>query len=95
MTMKQTPRGTTYVDQHVGRMLRLFRTSQSLSQAELGHRVGVTFQQVQKYERGTNRIGASRLWQFCRALDVEPGEFFDGLDAVVVEKQDKAASTAA
>ena len=93
--MKQAARGTTYVDQHVGRMLRLFRTSQGLSQAELGHRAGVTFQQIQKYERGTNRIGASRLWEFCQALGVSPGEFFDGLDAVRVEKQEKAASTAA
>ena len=93
--MKQTARGTTYVDQHVGRMLRLFRTSQGLSQAELGHRAGVTFQQIQKYERGTNRIGASRLWVFCQALGVQPGQFFDGLEAVQVEKRSRAESSAA
>ena len=95
MTMKQTARETTYVDQHVGRMLRLFRTSQGLSQAELGHRAGVTFQQIQKYERGTNRIGASRLWEFCQVLGVQPGQFFDGLDAVVASEREVAESSAA
>ena len=52
-----------------------------MTQSALADTVGVTFQQVQKYERGTNRIGASRLWDFCQALDVSPAQFFDGLEA--------------
>lgn len=80
--MNNAPRQSTFVDQHVGRMLKLFRKSRSMTQAELAHAVGVTFQQVQKYERGTNRIGASRLWDFCRALGVSPGDFFAGLEAM-------------
>ena len=80
--MKQSARESTYVDQHVGRMLKLFRKSRGMTQADLAFAVGVTFQQVQKYERGTNRIGASRLWDFCQALDVAPQDFFAGLDAV-------------
>jgi transcriptional regulator with XRE-family HTH domain len=53
-----------------------------MSQEQLGEAIGLTFQQVQKYERGTNRIGASRLHQVSRALDVPPSFFFDDLDPV-------------
>ena len=50
-----------------------------MSQERLGDQLGVTFQQVQKYERGTNRVGASRLWRLSQVLDVPVGFFFDGL----------------
>lgn len=73
-----TSDGNRKVDVHVGRRLRLARMLRSLSQNELGAAVGVTFQQVQKYERGDNKIGASRLYQFSRVLGVEVGFFFDG-----------------
>lgn len=60
--------------------MRLRRSVLGLNQKELGERTGVTFQQIQKYERGANRIGASRLFQMARALDVPIAYFFEGLD---------------
>ncbi len=63
------------IDRHVGRRLRERRTELGLSQIELAAAVGVTFQQIQKYERGANRIVASRLYQLAKALGV-PVEYF-------------------
>lgn len=67
------------IDRHVGMRLRLLRLNHKMSQTELGDKVGVTFQQIQKYERGANRIGASRLWALCEIFGAEPNFFFDGL----------------
>lgn len=69
----------TAVDVHVGRRLRLARKVKDMSQPKLAEAVGVTFQQVQKYEGGRNRIAASRLWALSRVLDVPVGYFFEGL----------------
>lgn len=69
------------VDVHVGARVRLRRTLLGMSQEKLGEAIGLTFQQVQKYERGANRIGASRLFDLSRVLDVPVGFFFDDLDA--------------
>ena len=69
-------RGPTSIDQHVGARLRLRRSLLEMSQSELGEKLGVTFQQVQKYERGANRIGASRLYQFSIILNVSVSYFF-------------------
>lgn len=69
------------IDKHVGFMLRFRRREVGLSQEKLAEGLQVTFQQCQKYERGLNRISASRLWLACQALDVEPGFFFEGLQA--------------
>ncbi len=66
-------------DVYVGRRLRERRTLLGMSQTIVGTKLGLTFQQIQKYERGTNRIGASRLWALCGMLDVEPNYFFEGL----------------
>lgn len=66
------------VDIYVGKRLRLRRKTLGLSQADLGRQVGITFQQIQKYERGTNRMGASRLWEFAQVLQVPVDYFFDG-----------------
>lgn len=66
------------VDIHVGRRLRLKRTILGLSQEAVGKEIGVTFQQIQKYERGINRMGASRLYDFAKALGVQVSYFFDG-----------------
>lgn len=79
--MKQAVRTATEVDAFVGSQLRALRKTAQLSQTDLAKRVGVTFQQIQKYERGSNRIGASRLWDFCKVLEVAPGHFFDGVEA--------------
>ena len=67
------------IDKHVGQQLRSRRKLLGLSQEKLAEVVGVTFQQVQKYERGTNRISASRLFSFSKALDVSIDYFYDGL----------------
>ena len=67
------------VDVHVGSRVRQRRTLLGMSQEKLGDAVGLTFQQIQKYERGTNRIGASRLYEFSRILDVSPGYFFEDM----------------
>jgi transcriptional regulator with XRE-family HTH domain len=65
------------VDVHVGARVRLRRTLLGLSQERLGAAVGLTFQQIQKYERGANRIGASRLYEFSKILDVPVSYFFE------------------
>ncbi|MGB0681079.1 MAG: helix-turn-helix domain-containing protein [Magnetovibrionaceae bacterium] len=67
------------VDIHVGSRVRLRRTLLGMSQEKLGEAVGLTFQQIQKYERGANRIGASRLWELSRILDVPVSFFFDDM----------------
>jgi transcriptional regulator with XRE-family HTH domain len=72
-------RGANALDGVVGRRLRERREALRLNQSELGRRVGVTFQQIQKYERGTNRIGASRLFQLAQTLSVPLSYFFDGV----------------
>jgi transcriptional regulator with XRE-family HTH domain len=65
------------VDAEVGRRIKLQRLSAGWSQTELGEKVGVTFQQVQKYERGQTRVGASRLTQIAKVLNVPVAEFFE------------------
>nr|WP_322096769.1 helix-turn-helix domain-containing protein [Paramagnetospirillum marisnigri] len=67
------------VDVHVGARVRLRRTLMGLSQEKLGEAIGLTFQQVQKYERGANRIGASRLFDLARVLDVPVSFFYDDM----------------
>ncbi|WP_086463747.1 helix-turn-helix domain-containing protein [Oceanibaculum nanhaiense] len=67
------------VDVHVGGRVRLRRTLLGMSQEKLGEALGLTFQQVQKYERGANRIGASRLYDLSRVLDVPVSFFFDDM----------------
>ena len=69
------------VDVHVGGRLKQRRTLMGLSQEKLAGQVGLTFQQIQKYEKGANRITASRLYQFGRILDVPPSFFFDDMPA--------------
>lgn len=69
------------VDLHVGARIRLRRKLIGVSQEQLSDALGLTFQQVQKYENGHNRVSASKLWDIARKLDVEISYFFDGLDA--------------
>lgn len=66
------------IDSHVGGRVRMRRILAGMSQEKLGDALGVTFQQVQKYEKGANRIGASRLQQISKVLDVPPSFFFEG-----------------
>ena len=67
------------IDAHVGGRIRLRRTLMGMSQERLGEALGLTFQQVQKYERGVNRVGASRLFDLSRVLDVPISFFFDDM----------------
>ncbi len=73
--VKKSPNPT---DKHVGSRVRMRRMMLSMSQERLGDSLGLTFQQVQKYEKGTNRIGASRLQQISNILQVPVSFFFDG-----------------
>jgi transcriptional regulator with XRE-family HTH domain len=70
------------VDKHVGSRVRMRRMMLGMSQEKLGDALGLTFQQVQKYEKGTNRIGASRLQQISHILQVPVSFFFDGAPTV-------------
>jgi transcriptional regulator with XRE-family HTH domain len=70
------------IDVHVGKRLRLRRTLLGMSQERLGELLGLTFQQVQKYERGVNRIGSSRLFELGQILDVPVSFFFDDMPAL-------------
>jgi transcriptional regulator with XRE-family HTH domain len=71
------------VDRHVGARIRVQRMVCGLSQTDLGKAVGVTFQQVQKYENGANRVSASRLQQIAKVLRAKPELFFDGVPTMV------------
>lgn len=70
--------GPDPVDMHVGKRLRMLRKLKSISQEKLAQALGLTFQQVQKYERADNRIGASRLYHIAEALGVAPSYFYEG-----------------
>lgn len=64
------------LDKKIGKKLRSFRQKQNISQTALARDCGITFQQIQKYERGINRISASRLWKLSKILDLSITEFF-------------------
>ena len=82
------------VDIHVGQRIRLRRTLLGMSQEKLGEALNLTFQQVQKYERGANRVGSSRLFQLARVLDVPVSYFFEEMTAETTARA-KAVSSAA
>lgn len=75
------------VDVYVGKKLKERRIDLGCTQERLAQSVGITFQQVQKYERGVNRIGASRLYQFSRALKVPVSYFFEGCGVIPLEER--------
>lgn len=78
-TLSRRGEGPNPIDIHVGARLRLRRTLLGLSQEKLGEAVGITFQQLQKYERGSNRISASRLFNLSQVLGVPVNFFFDDM----------------
>lgn len=80
------------VEVHVGRRVRLRRKELGFSQERLADGLGLTFRQVQKYERGANRIGASKLYEMARFLRVSIGYFFEGLDDPAFPMGDNYAS---
>jgi transcriptional regulator with XRE-family HTH domain len=72
------------VDREVGQNIRIFRTAKAMSQTALGEALGVTFQQVQKYEKGTNRVGSSRLFKIAEVLEVPVERLFPKPDSAKV-----------
>jgi transcriptional regulator with XRE-family HTH domain len=72
------PRSATAIDKVVGQNIRIFRVAKQISQTELGTAIGVTFQQVQKYEKGVNRVGSGRLSEIADVLEVPLTRLFDG-----------------
>ena len=75
--MKANKKKPNPIDVHVGSRIRLRRTMLSMSQEKLGEALGITFQQIQKYEKGTNRVGASRLQNISSVLNVPASFFFE------------------
>ena len=80
------------VDVHVGKRVRLRRTLLGMSQEQLGASLNITFQQVQKYERGANRISASRLWAISQILDVQISYFFDDMTDDIMRSSPRRVS---
>jgi transcriptional regulator with XRE-family HTH domain len=79
-------------DIHIGRRVRERRVAMGLSQSELAEGLGISFQQVQKYESGANRISGSRLWDIAQLLQVQVGHFFDGLESSLEPANEGTAS---
>jgi transcriptional regulator with XRE-family HTH domain len=77
-TPKTSNKASTKIDRLVGRNIRVRRLASGLTQAELGAKLGVTFQQVQKYEKGINRIGSGRLYEIAEIFEVPVKSFFGG-----------------
>lgn len=76
-------RSATDIDKKVGENLCKFRLLRGMSQEKLAEAVGVTFQQIQKYEKSRNRISVSRLWQFSKILKIQPQDFYGGIEGAV------------
>jgi transcriptional regulator with XRE-family HTH domain len=74
---KVTARAATAVDAYIGTQMRNGRTALGLSQEALGEKLGVSFQQVQKYEKGINRVSAARLFEICKALKIPLASMFE------------------
>ncbi len=84
---KKTPGVANPIDIHVGKRLRQRRTLLGMSQGKLGATVGLTFQQIQKYERGANRIGASRLFDLSQVLDISISYFFEEMPSDLIRER--------
>ena len=66
------------VEKHIGKQMKMLRMANKISQKDLAKTMGITYQQVQKYENGLNRISVSRLWQICKIFDITPDFLFEG-----------------
>jgi transcriptional regulator with XRE-family HTH domain len=83
--VKFKPRSSGKPEIEMGKKIRLRRVEQRISQSDLGEKLGVSFQQVQKYEKGVNRVGAARLQQIAAALDAPVTFFYDSSDGKTKE----------
>ena len=86
-TDRAAARRTTEIDGAVGRVVRTRRIELGLSQTDLAKACGITFQQIQKYENGANRISCSRLWQFAAVLALPVASFFAGLGKPAIDQK--------
>jgi len=84
-------RSPVSIDVLVGQNIRISRLQKGWSQGELGRRIGVTFQQVQKYEKGANRVGASRLSQIAGVLGISIVALFDGIETATGDSPERSA----
>ena len=75
----KNPRSVNSIDKHFGEQIRSRRHALNMSQEHLGKELGVSFQQIQKYESGANRISATRLYEICQVFDVPIASMFDGI----------------
>jgi transcriptional regulator with XRE-family HTH domain len=89
--VQRAKRSGNPIDKHVGARVRMRRMALKMSQGTLGQKLGITFQQIQKYEKGTNRIGASRLQHIADLLGVPIAFFFDGAPGGSAAADDKDA----
>ena len=85
------PRSPTNIDKHVGARLRAARLESGKSQTEVADAIGITFQQVQKYEKGSNRISAGTLHELSRLFEMPVQFFFNGVDGDTVSRRSKGA----
>lgn len=87
--MSVPQRSSKPVDRHVGNRVRILRAARGMTQAELAEKIGLSAQQLQKYEIGVNRISASRLYDMAQVLDADPNDFFEGFEIGRVEAPDR------
>lgn len=92
---RKTKDGPTLIDAHVGARIRARRGLLGMSQKDLGAKVGLTFQQIQKYERGANRIGSGRLFEFSLILGVPISYFFDEMSSELRSYAEKGSKKGA
>jgi transcriptional regulator with XRE-family HTH domain len=83
---KTSNKSASKMDKLVGRNIRVHRLVRGLTQEGLGEKLGVTFQQIQKYEKGTNRVGSGRLYQIAALLEVPVTAFFEGGETAAVQR---------
>jgi transcriptional regulator with XRE-family HTH domain len=74
-----SPRAANSIDVHIAQQIRRMRLERDMSQDKLGETIGVSFQQIQKYERATNRVSAGRLYEICAAPEFSISDVFDGI----------------
>ena len=86
-------RSPNQTDVHIGKRIRMLRLTRNLSQTDMATRCGITFQQIQKYERGANRVGAGRLQEMANLLGVTPAFFFEGGPRLKSAKPEVAETT--
>jgi len=91
--LTMSSRSPNQTDVHIGKRVRMLRLARGLSQTDLANRLGITFQQIQKYEKGANRVGAGRLQEMANLLGVAPAFFFEGGPRVKSGKSEATETT--